>query len=295
MRKALILISAVVSSAAAAQELNCEVKVLYPNIQLADPALFKDLETSIREFMTNTKWTNDRFELEERVKCQIVITISEELAIDRFRANISIVSSRPVFNSDYETVIFNHQDQDFVFNYAAFQPLEYSEGFNLSNLTSVLAYYAYVILGLDYDSFSRNGGTAWFLKAQAIVNMFQGTGEAGWQSSVTRSRYWLVENLLNSRYAAFRTAFYTYHLKALDEFYTNPSTSTRTLISALSDLDRLNKDQPNSMIVQVFFNSKKQELKDIFAGAPPAEKTKAVNLLCSLDPARCEEYRKAIS
>lgn len=292
MRSLLLAVFAV-PMAVQAQELSCDVKVQAPKIQMADPALFRDLETAIREFMNNTKWTNDNFEPVERIKCQLVITISNEISMDEFNAEVSIVSSRPVYNSDYETVLFNHYDKDWYFRYRFAEPLEYSENTSLSNLTSLLAFYAYIIIGFDYDAFSKSGGTPWFLKAQGIVNTL--SDKPGWTSyGSTRGRYWLVENLVGAKYATFRSAFYTYHLKGLDEFYTNPATATRVFIGVLSDLDKVNKDQPNSMILQVFFNSKKQELMDIFAGAPPAERVKASNLLCSLDPANCDAYRKAI-
>jgi len=295
MRNILFAFLLTLPVAAFNQELNCEVKVICPKCQMADPGLFADLETAIREFMNNRKWTSDTYQPHERISCQIIITISEERSIDRFGAEASIVSSRPVYNSDYQTALLNHRDKQWEFGYSVSQPLEFSEVGNLSNLTSLLAYYAYIIIGLDYDTYGRYGGTPWYLKAQAIVNNSQNAPEVGWKSyDGLRNRYWLVENLLSPKFTDYRSVLYTYHLKALDQFYTNPATSTKTFVSMLNDLDKLNKAQPNSMLLQLFFNAKKQELMDIFAGAPPAEKVNAKNVLCRLDPTNCNEYSKAI-
>jgi hypothetical protein len=294
MRKYILLPLLIVTFSLSAQELNCEVRVV-PKIQTADPSLFTDLQTAIVEFMNNRKWTNDTYDPVERIKCQFFITLLETPSLDRFRAEVSIVSSRPVYNSDYETVLLNHYDKEWEFTYVQSQPLEFSEGTHLTNLTSMLAFYAYIIIGLDYDSFARYGGTPWFLKAQTIANIAQNAPEPGWRSMGSqRNRFVLVENLLSPKFTNFRTAFYNYHLKALDEFYTNPNTGARAIVSILTELDKVNRDHPNSMLLQVFFDAKKQELIDIFAGAATADKINARNLLCQLDPGNCETYQKAI-
>jgi hypothetical protein len=221
--------------------------------------------------------------------------MSETADIQGFTAEASIASSRPVFNSDYQTVLFNHYDKDWSFSYVMGQPLEYTDGVHRDEITAFLAYYAYIIIGLDYDSFGKFGGTQWFQKAQDVVNAAQNSSSPGWaRTGNQRSRWWLAENMQNSKYSGFRTAFYTYHLKALDEFYTNPVTAAKTILGVLSELEKVSKDYPNSMIMQVFFTSKKQELMDIFAGADPTDKVKAYTLLCRLDPTNCEAYKRAI-
>lgn len=295
MRKLFTTIcTALVLSSGYSQELNCEVKVTCPQCGLVDPSVFRDLESAIREFMNARRWTSDNYEPHEKIKCQLVMTISKEVSIDRFEAQVNIVSSRPVFNSDYETTLFNHSDKQWEFQYTTSQPLEFNENANLSNLTSLLAFYAYIIIGLDYDTFEKYGGTPYYLKAQTIVNNNQNTQASGWKSYENlRNRYWLVDNLLNSKFASFRSAFYTYHLKALDEFYTNPVTASKTMLGCFNDIDKVNSDQPNSMILQVFFNSKSEELRDVVAGMAPSERTRSLNVLCRLDPANCESYRKS--
>ena len=196
-------------SALQAQELQCGVNVSAPQLRVADPKIFKTLETAIYEFMNNRTWTGDKFKAEEKIRCEINITITDELSIDRFRAQVAIQSSRPLYNSDYQTVTFNWVDKDWEFSYVEYQPLEFNENIVLNNLTSMLAYYAYIIIGLDYDSFALNGGTTYLQKAQKIVNNSQNACEKGWKPyDGIRNRYWLTDNLMNPRFAGYREAFY---------------------------------------------------------------------------------------
>ncbi len=278
-----------------AQELNCKVQIITPKLQLTDPAIFKTLETSINEFMNNRKWTDDVFQPFERIECQILITITDEISNDHFKAQVNIQSSRPVYNSDYKTVIFNYSDKDWEFRYSAYQPLEFNENAHLSNLTSLLAFYAYVIIGMDYDSFSPLGGTPYFLKAQTIVNNAQNVPERGWKAyDGTRNRYWLIENLTNTKYDMYRQAFYKYHLKGLDHMYDNRSSATKVILECLKDLEKVYDRYPNIMILQLFFNAKADELVDILRGAPQTDKIRAVNLLTKLDAANTARYREVL-
>lgn len=274
------------------QELQCKVTVLTPGLQTADPAIFKTLETSIFEFINNRKWTNDEFKPHEKIECTLILSITEELGNDRYRANATIQSSRPVYNSDYNSILFNYNDKDWEFSYIQFQPIEFQDNNFTNNLSAMLAYYAYVIIGLDYDSFAEKGGDPYFLKAQNIVTMAQNTSEKGWKSFESlRNRYWLIDNLLNPRFSKFRSAFYNYHLNGLDRMYDNRDLATQTITSTLEILNSVNQQNPNSMLMQLFFNAKWEELLDIYRDVAKNKKATAVNLLTRLDASHAEEYQ----
>jgi len=278
-----------------AQELNCEVQILTPQLQMTDPAIFKTLEGAMQEFMNNRKWTDDAFQPIERIDCKLIITISKELSNDHFLATANIQSSRPVFNSDYQSVMLNYADKDWDMSYSAYQPLEFNENANLSNITSMLAFYAYIIIGLDYDSFSEKGGDPYFLKAQSIVTNSSNVAQKGWKAfDGTRNRYWLIENLTNSKYDAFRKAYYQYHFAGLDHMYDNRNSATGEILKALYTIEKVYDRDPNIMIIQLFFNAKSDELVEIIRGASQSEKIKAVNLLSKLDAGNSEKYRNIL-
>lgn len=278
--------------AARAQELQCGVTVTAPNLALVDPRVFKTFETSVFEFMNNRTWTGDKFKRDERIRCEINITITEELAVDRFRAQVAIQAIRPVYNSDYETILFNWVDKDWEFTYVEFQNLDFNENATISNLTSMLAYYAYVVLAFDYDSYELNGGTRWWQKAQQIVNNSQNSVEKGWKPyDGIRNRYWLVDNLLNPRFADYRAAYYRYHRDGLDQFYEDQLGPVGVISECLQSLNQVNTSNPNSMAIQVFFNAKSDELIGIYTDAPSQEKTKAIAMLNRMDAQRANAYR----
>ncbi len=278
---------------AKAQELQCEVSVLTPGIQIADPAIFNTLETAIFEFINNRKWTDDDFQPDEKIQCTIVLSITEELGNDRYRGNATIQSSRPVYNSDYQTLLFNFNDRDWEFQYVQFQPIEFQDNIFLNNLSALLAFYAYTVIGFDYDSFADKGGNPYFLKAQNIVTLAQNTSEKGWKSFENlRNRYWLIENLLNPRFKNFRSAYYNYHMNGLDRMYDDRNLATETITSTLQILNSINQQNPNSMIIQLFFNAKSEELLNIYADVPKTQKANAINLLTRLDAGNADEYQK---
>ena len=297
MRSAIIFIpfACFLCSDALAQELRCDIKINTPKLQVADPAVFKTLESSIYEFMNNRKWTSDVFESLERIECQFVITITEEQGPDQFLAQATIVSNRPVFNSDYKTMLLNHSDKDWQFRYAQFQPLEFNEATHLSNLTSMLAFYAYIIIGLDYDSYGQDGGAPFYKKAQVIVDNAQDKNsvpEKGWKPyESNRNRYWLLENLQSSKYGTFRNSLYRYHAKGLDYMYQDRDMAAKVITGALNVMQQLQNSYPNTPIIQAFFSAKSDELVSIYQGAAAPEKIKAVNLLTKLDPANGNKYQ----
>ncbi len=281
-----------------AQELRVNVTINTPKLQTADPKVFETLKTSVEEFMNNQKWTNDAFEQEERIKMDIVITISKELSANTFEAELSLQSIRPVFNSTYETPMFKHQDKSVVFTYEQFQPLEFSQTTYLNNLTSVLGYYAYIVIGMDYDSFSSFGGEPYFQAAQDIVNRIPpnvASSVPGWRSvENNRNRYWLIENLLSPRVRPFRQAVYDYHRQGLDMMYQDVAVGRAVMTQAVEKLGDVNRSYPNSMILQVFANTKSDEIIEIYKGAGQQEKTAVTQTMERVDPPRASEYRSGI-
>jgi len=299
MRIKTFIIFAIMSiSGLNAQELKCEVKVNAQNrVQIADPQVFKDLERQLFEFVNNRKWTSEVYKIDEKIECSIVLTITNELAQDKYKATLSVQSNRPIHNSSYKSVLLNHSDKDVAFTYSQYQQLEFNENAHLSNLTSVVAYYINIMLGLDYDSFSEMGGTPYFDKAQSIVNNAQGESDVdaikGWKAfDGTRNRYWLIKQITDADNKPFRSAYYKYHRQGLDKMYDNISTGRATILAGLSSLKQVNDRNPNSMLLQVYFFSKRLEYKGVFSDAPPNEKAKAVQLLSILDATNASEYRK---
>lgn len=274
------------------QELNCTVKVITAQLQVADPKIFQTLQKSIFEFMNNRKWTNDNFTAAERIDCSILINITQELSTDKFAAQITVQSNRPVHSAGYNSTLLKWADKDFQFQYAEYQPLEFSETTFGSNLTSVLSYYAYIIIGLDYDSFSPSGGTPHYQKAQNIVNAAQSSSESGWKSyEAIRNRYWLVNNLLNSKFEDMRTVIYKYHREGLDRMFENVELGRKSITESLNLMNKVNEDSPNSMIMQVYLQGKSDELINIYSKATPQEKSTAVQILSKLDASNSSKYQ----
>jgi len=278
-----------------AQELNCEITIETPKLQTADPALFQNLENALNDFMNSKKWTNVPFSAEERIECRIVITITNELGSGSFEATANFQSSRPVYNSDYKTVIFNYSDKSFNFKYTQYQPIEFSENVYIDNLSSLLAYYAYVIIGLDFDTFEENGGIPYFQKAKTIVNQAQTSEASGWRSyEGTRNRFWLIDNLLSPTFSGYHKAMYLYHFEGLDKMYENQDEARAAILSALKILAQIEKENPNSIIIQLFRTAKSDEILEIFANASPSQKKEAFNYMRVIDIANGSKYQKLL-
>jgi hypothetical protein len=297
MRKIVLILIVLVNIAPVwGQDLNCAVTVNAEKVTQTDPKIFKKLETSIFEFMNTRKWSDDVIKPDERIECQILITITEEVSSGKFKAQTSIVSRRPVYGTDYNSTLLNFQDKDFEFLYAEYQPLEFNENQFTNNLTAMLAYYAYLVIGLDYDSFSQKGGDKYFLKAQSIVNQASNSDSKGWKSyDGTRNRYWYIYNILDPKFSAIRDVFYQYHRQGLDQMYNDQVKPVTVITKALQTLDNINRTQPNSMVLQLFFSAKSSELLGIYSKAPPAEKAKAVSYLTRLDPLNAESYQQLLT
>lgn len=288
------------SLSATAQDFNTQVTINTPKIQSVDPKIFKNLETAIEEFMNTRNWIEDNFEPEERIELNIVITIDKELSQTDFEGQMTIQASRPVYKSGYNSVLFQNLDKQFKFTYGEYERLDFSENTFTSNLTSILAFYAYVILGMDYDSFSELGGEDYLQKAQDILNAVprdQKVVGDGWTASgggiVNRSRYWIIENLLSPRMQDMRRAMYQYYMLGLDRIAQEDQTEKglAAVLSALETIDASNQSNPNSMWVQLFSDAKKDEIINLFKVADFNTKRKVYGIMVKLDGTRANDYR----
>lgn len=270
---------------ASAQELNCKVTINADQIQTSDRSVFKDMERAIAIFLNSRKWTNDSYKNYERIECAIFLNITKMPAIGQFSANAQITVARPVYNSNYQTVLLNFADRDWEFDYLESQPLEYNDNGYLSNLTSILAFYAYVILAMDYDSFSELGGTPYIQKALMVVNNAQASNRAGWAPLVsTRSRNALVENLNNPQMVDLRKNTYNYHRIALDTFDKNPDQSREKVLEILKNVKKVWTLNPTSIFVISFFDTKATELAKIFSEGNLNVRREAYDILTQIDP-----------
>ncbi len=276
-----------------AQELNCQINVMAPQIQNVDKKVFETLQQSIFEFMNNTKWTTDKYLNQERIECSVTITINERVSNDEYKGSIQVTSRRPVFQTSYNSPTLNFNDDNFQFKYIEYQPLEFSENGSNPNLTAVLAYYAYIILGVDYDSFSLYGGAPYFARAQTIVNNMQNARDAGWRAfESTKNRYWLSENMTNPVFKPYHEMFYQYHLKGLDMMAKKKDDGLSQISESLDLLMSVHKEKPGSLLLQSLFYAKADEIVNIYSGAYPDQKVKVSNLLNEIDPANGTKYSK---
>ncbi len=295
MKYTFTLLSILLVTAIQAQEFIFSVEVNAPTLQTTDPKIFEELEAKVIEFLNNRKWTNESYEEHERIKCNLILTVKNELSPTAFGADLSIQATRPVYGSSYETPLLNHIDKEFVFTFEATTPVIYSENIYTDNLTSTLAFYAYYILGLDHDSFSLYGGDPYFQKANEIINTLPSElltdGQSGWASKANgRNRYFMIENILSPRSRPYRKALYDYHRQGLDLMHKDPTTGKGGIVTALKGVEQVSNDFVNSMIVQMFANAKAQELTDIFAVADRNQKNEVYRIMTGIDPANRNKY-----
>jgi hypothetical protein len=280
-----------------AQELNCQVQVNFSQVQGTDLKQVADqIQKAVYEFMNNSKWGKDQFLQQEKIDCSILIILEERSGsqLDVYKGRIQVQARRPVFGSSYYTPILNIEDQDFVFRYQQFQQLDFNLNVFQSNLTSVLAFYAYVILASDYDTFSPLGGSEYWQKAQIIVQNSQNADEPGWRPNDKniRNRYWIAENALQPVFEGIRKCMYDYHRKGLDKMNENVEDARNEIYKALMLLKPVYQARPASFPLQLFFNAKRDEIINIFRGATPEEKNKILELLMLVDPANTTRYAK---
>jgi hypothetical protein len=292
LRKIFISISLITLSVfASAQELNCSVQVITPTIQATDKSIYETLQTSIREFLNNRKWTPDQYLNQERIECSILINIKSRLSTDEFEATIQVTSGRPVYKTSYKSPIMNLMDKDFTFRYVQDQTIDYDEAAVTTNLTAVLAYYANLIIGFDYDTYSVEGGTPYFTKAQNIVNGAQNFPDKGWKSfENTQNRYWITESIMNVTFKPFRKSLYRYHRLGFDVMADKFTDGRSEILESIKDLKKVYQERPSSYLMQTFFDAKADELVNLFTPATGDEKRQLVQVLNLIDPGHTNKY-----
>jgi len=278
-----------------AQELRCNISISAQKIQGANRTMFETMQSDLYEFMNNRKWTDQKFAMDERIECNFFIVIDEQISSDEFKGSIQVQARRPVFNSSYETILLNIKDNDFHAKYIEYQTLEFNETSNKDNLTNILAFYAYVVLGMDNDSFSPEGGSEFFQKAQTIVNNSQNAREKGWKAYESeRNRYWLVENILNKSYSGFRSCTYQYHRQGLDLMADKAPEGRAAIAESLKSIQKVFRSRPSLYILQVFFDAKSDELVNVFSKSFPDEKNRVSVILNECDPSNGSKYEKIL-
>ena len=261
-------------------------------IQTSDKKIYQTMQTSIYEFLNNTQWTNTVVKNEERIECTMLISIQERVSNDEFKATIQIQSTRPIFGTSYKSTMFNYIDKNFRFKYLEYQSLEFSETTHLSSITSVLAFYVNIILGLDYDSFSDQGGMEYFVKAQNIVNNCQNTAESGWRAFESdKNRYWIAHDFLESRYGTIHDVLYRYHRLGLDKLGEEPDDARFEITESLEELRKIYRENPNAFLLKLFFDSKSAEITNIYSEAYPNEQARIIKTLVEIDPSNSSLYQ----
>jgi Domain of unknown function (DUF4835) len=287
-----------------AQELNFTTKVNIQRLLTADPAVFSGLEQSLREFVNSSKWTEDDFRQEERIKGNILLTITGEATDDSQRpipnvytAELAIQASRPIYGTNNETALFNYIDREVTFKYEQFQPLQFSKSVFNDNLSQVVAFYIHIILGMDYDSFSLNGGSDYFQAAQQIVNVAQSASAVkgkGWSSieGNNRNRFWISENWSSPRMKPMRELQYAYHRLGLDQMSQDPAKGRSIISQTLENARKSFDTYPNTILMQLFLTSKSKEITEIFKVGSPTEKDKVADIMSRIDPTNANNYRQ---
>lgn len=284
------------SASLKAQELNCQVSIITDarlEVTTVEKEIFEQLKQTIYDMMNTTQWTKDKFKVEERINCQIQLQINSIPSSGTYAGSMQIQSSRPAFSSSYNTTVFNFQDDDISFAYSRNAVLIYAPNQFRDNLTSILAFYAYFIIGMDYDSFALKGGTPYFNEAQSIVSNAQSSNAPGWKSNEVgkRNRFYLVDNILHQLFEPLRECNYEYHRKGIDKLYDDKIAGRKAIYEALNKLNKVVATRPNSINLLNFVQAKLEELKNLYNDAEVKEKTDVVTLLKRLDPANSSKYQ----
>jgi len=274
-----------------AQEFLCTIGIQSQKIEGVDKSVFDAMKTSMFEFMNNRKWSSYNLKMEERIECTMVFTFDNVVGGDEFSGSVNIVLQRPIYNTDYESPVINMIDKDIHFRYVPFQTMEFAENSYTSSLTSILAYYAYLMLGLDFDTYSLYGGSEFYDKAQTVVDAAQSAPEKGWQAfEGPKNRNQLVAGLQNSSYQALRMFLYEYHRRGLDLMSEDKEAARATMSKSLRHFKSVNDKRPGLYPMQIFVESKRNEIINIFGKATPAEKTAMINIMKDVDPANSSLY-----
>ena len=299
MNKLLTLVFLTLLTKGYSQELNCQVSIVTnvkTEVTSAEKELFDQIKQVVTDLMNNTKWTDEKFKVEERINCQLQLQINT-INNGNFTGSIQVQSSRPVYNGSYSTTLFNFQDDNLEFSYTRNSVLLYEENQYRDNLSSILAFYAYYIIALDFDSFSLQGGTKYFQEAQQIVTNAQASTSKGWKSNEQgkKNRYWLTENALQQLFEPLRECFYEYHRLGMDHLYDKPDDAKKAIYTALDKLSKIASARPNSINIINFAYCKMNELKNLYSLAKPEEKTQIVTVLKKIDPANSTKYEEILN
>jgi hypothetical protein len=282
------------SSELLSQEVLCNVRVIPDKeIQISDRQKLQTLQKSVREFVNNRKWTNEVFTEDERIEFNISFNILSKVSTDRYAGTLQIQYSRPVFNSSYYSPILNYLDDEIEFDYIETQPLDYNENTHESNLSAILSYYTYIIIGLDYSTFSPNADNIYLQKAKKIVENAQSATEGGWKAfESNKNRYWLAEELLDAKYSSFHDVLYNYHRQGLDIMNEDNEKGRGYVTESIESMRKIKQLNPTAFILQLFFNSKADEISNIYSNAYQDEKNRVYKLLTELDPSNLNKYNK---
>ena len=282
------------SSELLSQEVLCNVRVIPDKeIQISDRQKLQTLQKSVREFVNNRKWTNEVFTEDERIEFNISFNILSKVSTDRYAGTLQIQYSRPVFNSSYYSPILNYLDDEIEFDYIETQPLDYNENTHESNLSAILSYYTYIIIGLDYSTFSPNADNIYLQKAKKIVENAQSAPEGGWKAfESNKNRYWLAEELLDAKYSSFHDVLYNYHRQGLDIMNEDNEKGRGYVTESIESMRKIKQLNPTAFILQLFFNSKADEISNIYSNAYQDDKNRVYKLLTELDPSNLNKYNK---
>lgn len=284
-----------------AQEINAKVTVLSAQVgNTVDKRVFQNLQTALVAFINKRKWTTDVFEGNEKIECSFLLNLQSIVEPNVYKATLTIQAGRPIYNSTYLSPLVNFIDNEITFRYVEFQPIEFNENRVsgaeplTANLSALFAYYVYIILGLDYDSYAPRGGDPFFQKANLIVNAApEGRSVSGWKPfDGQRNRYWLAENLQNTRYALIHDAIYTYYRQGMDKLIENENVAREQMLNGINMLNTLNTETPNLMIMPFFFQGKSDEIIKIYKKSDPQEKARILDLCSRLDIANASKYRQ---
>lgn len=294
IKTTLIALFLALSYVGVSQELNCRVQVNSSQIQGSNKSVFETMQKDLFEFLNNQIWTKHVYSTEERIECNFMLNLSKQISTDEFEGTLQINSSRPVYNSGYSTPLFVYVDKKVKFRYTEGQALDFNENTH-NELTSLFAFYVYVVLAYDYDTFSLLGGTEYFQMAEKIVSTAQSSTSSGWKAfEDKKNRYWLIENNLNQVYTPIRTYYYNYHRLGLDVMNKNLADGRTKIAEGLNDLLKVHRSKQNSIAMQMLFEAKSEELIKILSESPPAEATRAYNLLKEIDAANAAKYQKIV-
>jgi Domain of unknown function (DUF4835) len=277
-----------------AQEITCQVRVNNTaQTKNVDPRVYKSMESAIKDLIDARRWTDDVFKIEERINMSISITIKEEVSPTSFKADISVQGSRPIYGSNYDSPLITFVDKDAEFDFQENTPLDFSEPAPASALSALCGLYAYTVIGMDYDSFSLLGGQAYFQKAQALISSFSGSGGKGWKPAANdrqRTRYWIIESLTNPRSTPLRKAYYDYYLNGLDKMADKTAEAQTAMADAIERIGKVSRDLPASMVIQLFIDTKANEIVQVFTGTVGPNRVKVAETMTIVDGANATRY-----